>query len=246
MRSFLPPRVFSLLTIPPLGPFHSRSLETLSPELRQCFYKVLPPANGNDFLNAHMAYSTIIQGRPAARLMTVLREPRLLRIPLWMFWRSYSDETLAAAGVWGRITRMGRGSLIECLNHPEAAYQTDNIAVRMLLWPHPLIPNDGFIDGASDQRLVSEALARLKTFDFVDVIENPRFVENLRVFFGPPLRVPARERNPQSGRRASGSHGGRAHQRTTACGRAPLAPGPRTLAGRCRRPRRRSGPYSSS
>ena len=164
-----------------------RSFETMSPELRQTIYEVFPPANGIDFARGHMAYSTLIQSRPAARFMTVLREPRSRILSLWMYWRSYSDEALPPWGAWERVVRLTRQPLVKFLNHPEAACQTDNIAVRLLLWPHPLIPDDGFIDIASDERLLSEAVARLKAFDFVDVIENPRFEENVRAFLVRPF-----------------------------------------------------------
>jgi hypothetical protein len=165
-----------------------RSFETISPELHQLIYETLPPANGIDFVAGHIAYSTLVQGRPAARFMTVLREPRSRILSQWMFTRSFSDETLRPWGVaWGRVIRRAREPLVEYLNHREVAHSTDNIAVRMLLWPHPLIPDDGFIDSASDKRLASEAAARLKAFDFVDVIENPRLEDNVRAFLARPF-----------------------------------------------------------
>ena len=164
-----------------------RQFETMSPGMRQQIYETLPPANGIDFVHGQIAYSTLIQGRPAARLMTVLREPRSRILSLWMYWRSFSDECYANAGAWGRVQRLTRQPLAEFLNHPEAACQTDNVYVRRLLWPHPLIPDDGFIDDASDERLAYEAAARLKAFDFVDVIENPRLEDNVRAFLARPF-----------------------------------------------------------
>jgi predicted nuclease with TOPRIM domain len=164
-----------------------RQFETMSPGLRQQIYETLPPANGIDFVFGQIAYSTLIQGRPTARLMTVLREPRSRILSLWMYWRSFSDEDDAIAGAWGRVRRLTRQPLAEFLNHPEAACQTDNVYVRRLLWPHPLIPDDGFIDSASDERLTSEAAARLKAFDFADVIENPRLEDNVRAFLARPF-----------------------------------------------------------
>lgn len=164
-----------------------QSFETISPELRQTIFEVLPRTNGIDFVAGHMTYSTFIQGRPAARFMTVLREPRSRILSLQMFWRSYSDEALRPWGAWGRVVRLSRRPLVEFLNNPEAACQTDNVAVRMLLWPHPPVPDDGFIDSASDERLASEAAARLKAFDFVDVIENPGLEDNVRGLLARPF-----------------------------------------------------------
>jgi regulator of replication initiation timing len=164
-----------------------RQFETMSPELQREIYEALPPANGIDFVYGQIAYSTLIRGRPAARLMTVLREPRARILSLWLYWRSFSDERHAIAGAWGCIQRLTRQPLAEFLNRPEAACQTDNVYVRRLLWPHPLIPDDGFIDSASDERLASEAVARLKAFDFTDVIENPRLEVNVRAFLARPF-----------------------------------------------------------
>jgi len=164
-----------------------RQFETMSPGLRQQIYETLPPANGIDFVFGQIAYSTLIQGRPTARLMTVLREPRSRILSLWMYWRSFPDEDGAIGGAWGRVRRLTRQPLAEFLNHPEAACQTDNVYVRRLLWPHPLIPDDGFIDSESDERLTSEAVARLKAFDFADIIENPRLEDNVRAFLARPF-----------------------------------------------------------
>src|SRR5215475_10687162 len=164
-----------------------RQFETMSPGLRQQIYETLPPANGIDFVFGQIAYSTLVQGRPTARLMTVLREPRSRILSLWMYWRSFPDEDGAIAGAWGRVRRLTRQPLAEFLNHPEAACQTDNVYVRRLLWPHPLIPDDGFIDSASDERLTSEAAVRLKAFDFADVIAHPRLEDNVRAFLARPF-----------------------------------------------------------
>ena len=173
-----------------------RSFETMSPGLRQQIYETFPPAKGIDFISGHVAFSTLVQSRPSARFMTVLREPRSRILSLWTFWRSTADETLAAMGGFRRVLDLSHKPLAEFLNHPEAAHQTDNVAVRMLLWPHPLIADDGFIDSASDERLASEAAARLKAFDFADVIENPRLEDNVRAFLARPFAYRRVNENP--------------------------------------------------
>ena len=164
-----------------------REFETMSPGVRQDIYQSLPPANGPDFVYGQFAYSTLVQGRPAARVMTVLREPRTRLLSLWLYWRSFSDADHAAAGAWGRVQRLTRRPLAEFLNQSEAACQTDNVYVRRLLWPHPLIPDNGFIDSASDECLVGEAIARLKAIDFTDVVENPQLEHNVRAFVVRPF-----------------------------------------------------------
>lgn len=149
------------------------AFETLAPGLRPIVYPDgLPPGEGADLVAGHFAYSTLAKGRPNARFMTVLREPRSRLLSLWISRRA----------VWRE-----RQALAEFLNYPEAGCQTDNIAVRMLLWPHPLIPDAGFIDIAADERLACEAAARLKSFAFADVIENPEFEENVRTLLTRPF-----------------------------------------------------------
>jgi hypothetical protein len=173
-----------------------RSFETMSPGLRDQIYETFPPAKGIDFISGHVAFSTLVKSRPSARFMTVLREPRSRILSLWMFWRSTAQETLTAMGGFRRVLDLSHKPLAEFLNHPDAAHQTDNVAVRMLLWPHPLIADDGFIDNTSDERLVSEATARLKAFDFADVIENPRLENNMRAFLMRPFAYRRANENP--------------------------------------------------
>ena len=57
----------------------------------------------------------------------------------------------------------------------------------MLLWPHPLIPEDDFIDGHHDEKLVQGARFRLNQFRFVALLENPQFVPNLRNWLERPI-----------------------------------------------------------
>lgn len=42
---------------------------------------------------------------------------------------------------------------------------------RMLLCPNHLVPDDKFIDPINDRELLHQALARLRTFDFVGIVE---------------------------------------------------------------------------
>ena len=164
-----------------------RSFETMSPQLRQSIYENSPsrkrhrPCYGPHGVfhpysrSACSSFHDGSAGTTFAHSLTV----DVLAVDL--------DEDLLPMGALGRVVRLSRQPLVEFLNHPEVAFVTDNIAVRMLLWPHPLIPDHGFIDSASDERLASEAAARLKTFDFADVIENPRLEDNVRAFLARPF-----------------------------------------------------------
>ena len=140
------------------------------------------------FLAGHLALSSLLRTRRTA-LMTVLREPRLRLLSHWMFWRNHSENDLAWLGRWGEYVRIARKPLASFLSDPRIACQTDNVATRMLLWPHPLIPPGGFIDPSDDAALLSAALARLEGFGFADLLENPDMGSNLQDWLGYPLAI---------------------------------------------------------
>ena len=59
--------------------------------------------------------------------------------------------------------------------------------VRMLVRPHSLIQDNKFIDQRNDRALLSEAIARLKQFSYVDLIENPTLQTDLQAWLGQPF-----------------------------------------------------------
>ncbi len=139
---------------------------------------------GETFVRAHMALSTLRTAYPDAQFITVLREPTVRLLSHFVFWRGFSAAQDAAWGGWAARSGLARGTLEAFLAAPEIACQIDNVATRLLLWPHPLIPDDGPIDPAHDATLIAEATARLLGLDFVDVVENPAFHANLAAWLG--------------------------------------------------------------
>jgi len=61
------------------------------------------------------------------------------------------------------------------------------LTLRMLLWPHPLIHGDRFIEPIHDEPLFMEAEARLRMFDFVDILENEMLSQKLEHWLGRAL-----------------------------------------------------------
>lgn len=175
-----------------------------------------------DFLAGHMACSTL---RAAGRdtLMTVLREPRSRLLSHWMFWRNHSHGELASLGAWGDRVGLAGLPLASFLCRPEIACQTDNIAVRMLLSPHPLIPRDDFIDPAADAVLLEAALSVLDRFAFADLLENPVLHRNLVAWLARPIGY---ERRNESRPMVPG--------RATSLSREMTTTAVRLLADRCR------------
>jgi hypothetical protein len=165
------------------------AFETISPEVRMVVRldaSEFPPNAG--MVLGHIALSTIRTAYPSAKVFTVLREPRARLISHWLYWRFLSEEEVKSWGVWGdRISRLGRVPLYEFLSAPEIACQTDNIALRMLLWPHPLIPDGDFIPPESDDELLAEARRALETLDFFGAVEDLQLDNRLSTFLGVSL-----------------------------------------------------------
>jgi hypothetical protein len=143
-----------------------------------------------DFVGAHMSFSTLSRCFPAGQLLTLFREPTSRLLSLWLFWRSYTDDQLLHwGGEWGDRVRHSRRPLVDFLRAREVACQTDNQLVRMLLYPHHLIPADDFIDDCHDTALVQAAAERLARFSFLDLIENQTLASNLANWLGRPVAL---------------------------------------------------------
>ena len=184
-------------------------LGTVAPEIKATIYfsAGAMPRDAR-WVAGHFALSTMVEAYPNAQHLTVLREARTRILSHWMFWRSFGDDILGTWGEWASVLRLSHGSLVAFLSDPAAAPQTDNAALRNLLWPHALLPQHGFIDPRDDDALLAEATARLVAFAYVDVVENPAFEANLRRWFDLPvpyprvnqtLSIPAARRVPLEG-----------------------------------------------
>jgi hypothetical protein len=57
----------------------------------------------------------------------------------------------------------------------------------MLVWPHPLVPDNDFINRSNDDALIDAARERLNSFDFLGLYEDPRFALNLGAWLGRPI-----------------------------------------------------------
>ncbi len=155
--------------------------------------EALPDA---DLIAGHFALSTLQARYGHAQLMTVLREPVSRLLSHWLFWRGHDDGRLAGWGAWGEVVRLSRLPLGVFLSDARVACQTDNQAIRMLLWPHALIPEGGFIAHEHNAALIGEALDRLSVFNFVDVAESPELPDRLQGWLGRPFVLRRRNETP--------------------------------------------------
>ena len=132
-----------------------------------------------DVIAGHLSPKTIHGSYPSARLITILRTPASRLLSHWFYWRGYGPEVRAQYGDWGKAIAYAQADLGVFLQERQIACVTDNIIVRMLLWPHKLIPDDDFINPRDDDQLLAEAMQALNTFSFVHIIEVPAMMTSL-------------------------------------------------------------------
>jgi hypothetical protein len=187
LRTAIEPRgLFSALDRCNFGTF--TGFQSIAEEKRRAIvFDAAEIPRGADLILGHMSFSTTSQAYPDAQFMAILREPVSRLMSFWLFWRSKVDENLVTWGGWGEYVRLSRRPLREFIRARDISCQVDNQSLRMLLWPHPLVPADDFIDERHDEELMQAAKFRLDQFDFVDVIENPDMVVKLQNWLGRPL-----------------------------------------------------------
>jgi len=191
-----PPRVLFGFDRAFFGPFSD--FESVPAENR-AFIHLSPDTIPRDekLVRAHMALSTLRAAYQGARFMTVLREPICRLLSHYVFWRGFTEQQDRDWGGWAAYSGLARGRLEDFLADGRIACQIDNVAIRLLLWPHELIPQAGMIDPRHDAALIDQARIRLCGLDFVDVVENPFFDANLSAWLGvPPARVRMNETQP--------------------------------------------------
>jgi hypothetical protein len=164
-----------------------RAFDSFVPDERSRIY--IDPADlpDGDFIAGHIAFSSLRQRYGSANYLTALREPLSRILSHWLFWRAVPDDYLARVGAWADYVRRAREPLKEFLSCKDVACHTDNLSIRMLLWPHRLVPEDDFIDCRDDDLLVNEAIVALKQFAFADIIENAHMQNNLESWLGRPV-----------------------------------------------------------
>ena len=165
--------------------------DTMSPQQQASIYAPADSLPQNaEIVSGHFAVSTARRFYPNANYCTVLREPECRLLSHWLFWRQFSDEDLKDWGVpWSERVQRSRRPLVDFLRDPDVACQTDNLTVRMLLWPDKRIPSNGFIDESQDNSLVRSAIAELKRFDFVGLIEDKNLSQNFENWLKTPFSI---------------------------------------------------------
>ena len=142
-----------------------------------------------DFVAGHFSLSTIRARYPSATVLTILREPRSRLLSHWVFWRSEAEMSQPELGSWGEYLKASHRRFADFLTERKIAGQIDNVATRLLLGPHPLIPTSDFIKYHDDAALIADAQAELASLSFVNVIENPRLSDELARWLNRPFQL---------------------------------------------------------
>lgn len=137
-----------------------------------------------DMLAGHFGLSTIRAWAPDASVVMLLREPFSRLLSHWTFWRAQAGFDALALGAWNDYLACAHTTFLAFLAAPAVACQTDNVATRMLLWPHELIPGDDFIAPAHDEILLAAAKRRLGELAWVNLIENPDLCDDMAAWLG--------------------------------------------------------------
>lgn len=140
-----------------------------------------------DLATGHVSFSTLHRRYPEGQHVTFLREPFTRLLSCWIYLRGQTDEQLRPWGEWAEVVRDSRRPLAEWLGMKNQVNGLDNFYIRTLLWPHPLVPIDDFIDPRHDDILLNEAVERLSYFAYLDVVENPNFEAGLQTWLGRPF-----------------------------------------------------------
>jgi hypothetical protein len=166
----------------------SKRFETIiGRERKLIFLRVSDLPESADYITGHVSFSSFRQRYPTAQYVTFCREPICRIVSFWLFWRGWSDEQLRDWGEFGELVALARNPLEHFLAQKRLAVQFDNLYVRMLLWPHPLLPEDDLIDPRNDAMLLRDATKLLSRFSYTDLVENPALARNLEAWLERPF-----------------------------------------------------------
>lgn len=135
----------------------------------------------------HIGPHTTMTRYPGADHITFLRNPRSRILSQWMHSRAVTEFDIRHFGSGAESFRVGWKPLVQYLQEPLVATNTDNTIARFLAWPHSLTPADGYIDPAHDEEVTAAALARLDAMAHVDLVENPALVSGVAAWLGTEL-----------------------------------------------------------
>jgi hypothetical protein len=165
-------------------------LKSISPaERSRLFLSPQELAADATLVAGHIGPATTMARYPGADHITVLRAPHVRILSQWLHGRALTEFNLRHWGPNAEAFRVAWRPLGEYLDHAMLAPNIDNTITRFLAWPHPALSRTEFIAESDDDAVLSAALERLDTFGYVNVVENPRFQEELGEWLGRELPI---------------------------------------------------------
>jgi hypothetical protein len=146
--------------------------DELSPRIRAMIHLGTPDdVAAHDVVIGHHCLPTLLAGREPGDIAVVLRAPRARLLSHYTFWRGWSAETHDSWAPYDASRRAAVQTWPEFLDDVSIAAQIDNVAARLLVGPHELIPQDDFIADTDVDAVAAIACERLGSLGFVDVVE---------------------------------------------------------------------------
>lgn len=170
---------------------HFSKFDTISANIQRDIYLDDSDLPDGDFVSGHFALSTLRKRYGTTNFLTILREPTSRILSHWLYWRSFSNEELRFWGLYAEYLKQARHSLAHFLSCKDIASQTDNVSVRMLLYPHRLISPADFINPCDDDDIIKDAISNLNYLSFIDIIENPMMSTNIQTWLQRSVEYPA-------------------------------------------------------
>lgn len=139
------------------------------------------------YMEGHWTLPSMEAAFESADIVCLLREPRARFLSHYSFWRSWPEWMHELWEPYG-AARYARLPLSAYCTEPGVAHQADNLITRLILGPHELIPDRGFIRAGDIAQVVDAACRRLDAIGHADVIErgDATYVA-LEAWFGSPL-----------------------------------------------------------
>ncbi len=183
-------RQFNLLGPTLYGDFDD--YDSFGPEVRGWIHEA-----GNDcpqdidYVAGHAGARWFDRAYPNGQKITFLREPKMRILSHWLYWRTFSEAERSYWGTYSPRLDLAMSDLETFIGAPQLASQVDNVFVRMLLYPHPLVPGGDFISPEHDATLAAEAIAAIDRFGFVGLVEDRDLIPKLQAWLGRPLTLTA-------------------------------------------------------
>ena len=139
------------------------------------------------YMEGHWALPTMLAGFEPDEVACILREPRARYLSQYTFWRSWGPDMHDQWEPFD-MAKHARRRLGEYAAMAETACISDNLATRLVLGPHPLVPLDGPIATTDIDVVAAAACDELDRIGHVDVVERgDATYTTLERWFGSPL-----------------------------------------------------------